>query len=108
MAVKIREMVAISTPMAPNLAVRVRNTSRFCPLNFRAGRLSKKAGTPEAKLRKNPNRETMTHPAPATARARLGIMSSAVPTTPRTMDRTNATRRPLPVLTTAPSFRRSK
>ena len=34
----------------------------------------------------------------------LGIMSSAVPTTPRTMDRTNATRRPLPVLTTAPSL----
>ena len=43
-------------------------------MNFRAGRLSKKAGTPEAKLRKNPNRETMTHPAPATARARLSIM----------------------------------
>lgn len=50
-------MVAISTPMVASLAVRVRKTSRFCPWYLRAGRLSKKAGTPEAKLRKKQKKQ---------------------------------------------------
>lgn len=53
-AVNSRETVAMTIPMVASLAVRVRKTSRVCPAYFFAGRFSKKAGTPEAKLRKNP------------------------------------------------------
>ena len=97
MAVKIMEMVAISTPMVASLAVRVRNTSRLCPRYFRAGRLSKKAGTPEAKLRKNPNRNAMTHPAPMMPKMAPPAISRQVPATPSTMEKENIQRRTFPV-----------
>ena len=53
-AVKSREMVAITTPMVASLAVRVRKITRVWPRYFLPGCFSKNAGTPEAKLRKKP------------------------------------------------------
>ena len=92
-AVKIMEMVAISTPMVASLAVRVRNTSRFCLLYFRAGRLSKKAGTPEAKLRKKPKRNRIRHPAPTAATSAFDTIIRQVPTAPSRMEAPKIQRR---------------
>ena len=96
-AVKIREMMAMSVPIVASLAVRARNTNRFCPRYFRAGRLSKKAGTPEAKLRKNPNRNTIKHPAPMMPKMDPPAISRQVPATPSTMETEKIQRRTVPV-----------
>ena len=106
--VKIRARMAMITPMVASLAVRVRNIKRVCPRYFRSGRLSKKAGTPEVKLRKKPKRNTMIHPAPRMPRGRLPAMIRQVPTMPSTMEKAKSPRRFPFVWTTTPSFCRSK
>ena len=92
-AVKIIEMTAITIPIVASLAVRMRKTNRFCPRYFLTGRLSKKAGTPEAKLMKKPNRKKITHTAPIKPMGRLYAMSNNVPTTPKITDTVKIRRR---------------
>ena len=107
-AVKIMAMVAMITPMVASLAVSVRKTSRVTPRYFRAGRLSKKAGTPEAKLRKKPNKNKIRHPAPAVATARSRTIIKNVPTTPSRMEAPKIQRRFFRAWMTTPSLSRSE
>ena len=73
-----------------------------------AEELLTKAGTPEAKLRKKPNKNKIRHPAPAVATARSRTIIKNVPTTPSRIEAPKIQRRFFRAWMTTPSLSRSE